>query len=122
MLKGQITSSALIINYYCGSREGLETITSSAPTNDHCHSLKEGLETQTPSTLTNNHYCNLKEGLKTQQVTTTFILFVIEFDIPKDISFSIKLVKMGYTLWHKYCWCFRIKNLILATYSLYKYI
>ncbi len=106
--KGQTTSSAPTINYYCSIREGLETLTSTTPTNNNHRGLREGLETLTSSTPTNNHWRGLREGLKTrnsstptknhrrnlregleiQLVSTTSISFVSDSNIPEVIPSS----------------------------------
>lgn len=140
--KSQTTFFAPIINYCHDLKKGLKTQTSFTPAINHCHSFRKVLETLTSSTPTNNYYYGLKEGLETQifsalinnycyglrkgleikLISTTFTLFVNNFNITKNIFSNIEPAKIGYTFWREYCWHFKIKDLILATYNLCKYI
>ena len=75
----------------------------------------------TSSISTINHCRRFKEGLETQLASTSSISLIIGSNISDVTSSSIKLFRIGYSLWHRYCHCLRIKNLILATHSLCKY-
>lgn len=120
--KSQTTSSAPIINHCYSLKKVLETLTSFALVNNHYRGLRKGLETLTSFVPTNNHCCSLKEGLRTQLVSTTFIWFISGSDILENTLSNIELAKTGYTLWHRYCRRFRIKDLIPAACNLCKYI
>ena len=48
--------------------------------------------------------------------------FTNAFDILDVIFLPTKAFVTSHLLWHRYCCCLRIKNLIPATYSLCKYI
>lgn len=119
--KGQITSSALTINYCHGFREGLKILTSFAPINNHCRGLGEELETLNFSAPTKNHYCGLREELETQLVSTTSILFVSGSDILDLTLSSIEPSKTGYALWCGHCRRSEIMNLTPTICILYEY-
>lgn len=120
--KGQTTFFTLTINFCQGFREELEILTFFTPINNYCRSFKRQLYTLISFTPTNNYCRSFRKGLEIQLVSTTFILFVSSFDILNIIPSTIKPTKTSDGFWYRYYWRFKIKDLILATCSIYKYI
>ena len=116
-------------NYISCLWEGLESHLASTTfidsgTINSCHLIRKRLESHLLSnyyqTLEIQPYFNQQQNFGSHLTASN--LFINAFDIPNIISLPIEIFAIAHLLWHRYYYCLRIKDSILATCNLYKYI
>lgn len=99
--KSQTNSSTLIINHY--------------------YDFRKRLRSRTFSALIISHHRSYRKELEMQPVSTTSTSFISDFDIFNITSSSLEYLETDYALWCEHCWRYKIKDIILTTWNVYKY-